>query len=213
MEVGKYVSSSRSKKIGTDFQGERQFYEVTHTPSTVKSNTFITVKVPKVDNLLILPDTLALTFDLDIVLDPVEPGDTVNTYPVDNLAANIISEIVIKINSIAVYKLEHAHLYNTYRDLWLTKEKREHLVFEGIQDEELRKMRADLKATLADAKSYNIQLKHIYGKRYRLPLNFELFGGHMPLLTAGKDCIEDDISFELRTNTKEYVPICIRQSN
>jgi len=79
--------------------------------------------------VLLIPGTLALTLDLDIVLDPAEPRSSVNTYPVNYLAANIISKIVIKANS---KKMDYAHLYNTYRDLWLTEEKRNNSVFEGI---------------------------------------------------------------------------------
>jgi len=111
--------------------------------------------------LLLIPGTLALTFD--IVLDPTKPGSSVNTYPVNNLAANIISKIVIKANSKEIYILDYAHLYNTYRDLWLTEEKRTYSVFEGIQDEELRKIRSDLKITLTVVKSNNTELKHVFG--------------------------------------------------
>lgn len=200
-EVGKYICAGRSKKIGTDFQAERTFHEVTHSPSNVKSGADLTVKVPKLDELLIDPETLALTFDLDVVLDP-DAGNTVNNYPVNNLAANIIKEITIKINSKPVYTLDNAHLYNTYRDLWLTEKKRANLVYEGIQDEELRKMRTNLNATLADVKAYNTELKHVYGKRYRLPLNFELLSNHMPIPTGG---IKDEITIHLKINTKDYV--------
>ncbi len=113
MEVGKYVSSNRSKKLSTRFKGERTFYEVTHDPSKAESNSLLSVRVPKVEKLLLVPGSLALTFDLDIVLDPAEPGNTVNTYPVNNLAANIISQIAIKISSSPVFNLEYAYLYNT----------------------------------------------------------------------------------------------------
>lgn len=202
MEVGKYVSANRSKKTGTRFKGERTFHEVTHNPSSVGPGDYLAVRLPKLEKLLVLPGTLALAFDLDIVLDPDRPSNIVHTYPVNNVAANIISRITVKISSTTVLDLDNAHLYNSYRDLWLSENDRKNLVFEGIQDEELRQMRADIKASLPHVKPYNEELKNVFGKRYRLPLSLELIDDHTPLPTWD---IEDNIMFELKINTKEYV--------
>jgi hypothetical protein len=190
MEVGKYVNANRSNKTSTRFKGERTFHEVTHSPSTVKPGDTLAVKVPKLEKLLIVPGSLALTFELDV---------NAESYPVNNLAANIVSRIVIKIGSTPVFDLDHAHLFNTYRDLWLTKEQRKNAVFRGIQDEELRKMRSDLTLSLPNSR---VVLRNVYGKRYILPLSFELIDDHVPLSTWD---IHDEIAFELTINRKEYV--------
>jgi hypothetical protein len=160
MEVGKYVNANRSNKTSTRFKGERTFHEVTHSPSTVKPGDTLAVKVPKLEKLLIVPGSLALTFELDV---------NAESYPVNNLAANIVSRIVIKIGSTPVFDLDHAHLFNTYRDLWLTRQQRKNAVFRGIQDEELRKMRSDLTLSLPNSR---VVLRNVYGKRYILPLSF-----------------------------------------
>jgi len=55
---------------------------------------------------------------------------------------------------------------------------------------------------LTVVKSNNTELKHVFGKRYRISLNFELIGDHMPL--PAND-IEDEISFELTVNEIKYV--------
>ena len=199
MEVGKYIGASRCLKTSTRLKGERTLHEVTHNPSQAKPGDILTVKVPRLEDLLIVPGTLALTFDLSI---PAEPGATVNTYPVNNLAANIISRIVVKISSKPVYELDYAHLYNTYKDIWLTDKQRTNSVFKGIQDEELRKMRADLQASLPDPKASNVELRHVYGKKYKLPLDLELINDHVPLPTWD---INDEIAFELTINEKKYV--------
>ena len=99
MEVGTYVSSNRCKKISTKFKGETTFHQTTFAPSTAKPGDDLSIKVPQLEDVLIIPGTLALTFDLDVVLDPETPGATVNTFPVNNLAANIISKIKIKLGS------------------------------------------------------------------------------------------------------------------
>jgi len=202
MERGDYLNAYRSKKFSTYFKAERTFHEITYTPSTAKSGDTLFVDVPRVKDLMIVPGTFGLTFDMEIVLDPAEPGTSVNTYPVNNLAANIISKCVIKIGSEAVYELDHAHLYNTFKDLWLTERQRTNAVFRGIQDEQSRKMRADIGATLQTPKSVNVAFRQVFGKRYIIPLKFELLDNHVPLPT---DCIAQDITFELTINKKEYV--------
>ena len=202
MERGSYLNSYRSKKVTTYFKAERTFHEITYSPATAKPGDTLYIDLPRVKDFLIVPGTFALTFDMEIVLDPAEPGAEVNTYPVNNLAANIISKYVIKIGSEVVYELDYAHLYNTYAHLWLTEKQRINSVFEGIQEEELRKMRADPKATLASAKAANVAIREIFGKRYRIPLKFEVLDDHIPLPTYS---MTQDVSFELTINKKEYV--------
>jgi hypothetical protein len=202
MERGDYLNAYRSKKISTFFKAERTFHEITYTPSTAKPGDTLSVDLPRVKDLMVVPGTFALTFDMDIVLDPTEPGASVNTYPVNNLAANIISQYVIKIGSETVYDLDHAHLYNTFADLWLTEKQRTNAVFQGIQDEPLRKMRSDLKATLSNPSAANVAFRKIFGRRYIIPLKFELLDNHIPLPT---DCIVQDVTFELTINKKENV--------
>lgn len=201
MERGAYVNSYRSKKVSTKFKATRTSHKVTHIPSSAKPGDTLTVTVPKIKDKLFIPSTFAVMFDMDIVLDPAEPGTTVNNYPVNNLAANIVSRIVIKINSKSIFDLDYAYLYNTYKDLWLTNKQRLNSVFKGIQDEELRKLRADLKATLADTKALNATLRNVYGKKYIIPLGLDFIADHIPLHT---DEI-DSIAFELTINTVKNV--------
>lgn len=199
MEVGKYVSSSRSMRTSTIFKGTRTFREITFNPSSAKPEACLRVEVPLMEGELLVPGTLALAFDMDIVLDPAEPNSTVNTYPVNNLAANILSRFVVKVgpNLSDIFDLSYAHLYNTYKDFWLTEKQRENSVFQGIQHEELRKIRADLQSSMTT--NYNT-LKSIFGKRYIIPLKFELINDHLPLYDFG-----EKIVFELTINTKENV--------
>lgn len=78
-------------KTSIRLKGERTFHEVTHNLLAAKPGDILTVKVSRLEDLLIEPGKLALTFNSDIALDPAEPGNIVNSYPVNNLAYNIIS--------------------------------------------------------------------------------------------------------------------------
>jgi len=200
MERGRYVAPHRSKKTSVAFKGERMHHVITHTPSSAKAGDTLYVPVSIKEGLVIVPGTLALTFDMEIVLDPSEPGDDVNTYVVENLAANIVSQYKIKIGTKEVYDLNHAHLYNTFKDLWLPKAVRKNSVFKGIQTLALRKIRTDLRSTLSTKSTPDVvAVRDIFGKRYSLPLDCELIKDHQPISA------NQDISFELRINSKEYV--------
>jgi hypothetical protein len=86
----------------------------------------------------------------------------------------------VKIGSEIIFELDYAYLYNTYKDLWLTETARKKLAFSGIQDDNSRKTRADLKSTIATT-LHNQMLKNMYGKRYIIPINFEMITDHMPI--------------------------------
>ena len=201
MERGSYLAPYRNLRSSVYFKGETTNYVTNFTPSTAKPGDILYVDFPSIKDELIVPGSFCLTFDLEIVLDPSEPGSEVKNFPVNNLAANIISDIRVKIGSQNIFELNYAHLYNTYNDLWLTKEQRNSSVYEGIQNINLRKIRTDLKTTL-DTTLPNLTLKNMYGKRYKLPINFEIITDHMPMTGA---ILESNLTFEMTINSKKYV--------
>jgi hypothetical protein len=120
MERGRYVAPYRSEKTCVSFKAEVTKHVTTFTPSTAKPGDIMCIDFPIIENELVTPGSLALTFDLEINLDPSEPGNEVNIFPVNNLAANIVSDFKVKVGSEYVIALNYAYLYNTYKDLWLT---------------------------------------------------------------------------------------------
>src|SRR5574338_72501 len=201
MEIGKYLTPYRCHKTSVDFKGETCYENITFSPSSAKAGDVLYVDFPKVKDCLIIPGTFALTFDLKIELNPATPGKEVKNYPVNNVAANILSKICIKLGSETIYDLDYSYLYNTYKDLWLSTSSRNNSVFEGIQDEELRKMRTDINTELENVKLTNIQMKNTFGKRYRLPINFDMISNHMPL---SGELLETKLTFELTVASAKY---------
>ena len=99
MERGKYLAPYRSLKTSVKFKGETTKYKDSFTPPTAKPGDVLYINFPSVKDELIIPNTFSLSFDLEIVLDPSKPGTEVKTYPVNNLAANIISDFKVKTGS------------------------------------------------------------------------------------------------------------------
>jgi alpha-N-acetylglucosamine transferase len=77
IEARKLVQSSKLKEHFTKL---RIFHQT-------KLEATLIVNLSKLEELHIVPGTSAFTFDLDIVLDPAELGNSVNTYPINNLSA------------------------------------------------------------------------------------------------------------------------------
>jgi hypothetical protein len=200
MERGNYLAPYRSLKTSVYFKGETTCYATNFSPSTAKPGDILYIDFPSIKDELIVPGSFCLTFDMDIVLDPNEPGGDVKNYPVNNLAANIVSDIRVKIGSQNIFELNNAHLYNTYKDLWLTEKQRKNLSYVGIQDINLRKIRTDLKTSL-NTTTLNLTLKNMYGKRYKLPIDFEIITDHMPISGT---LLESNLTFELTINSKRY---------
>lgn len=204
MERGRYVAPYRSEKTCAAFKAEVTKYVTTFSPPTAKPGDNICVEFPRIQDELVTPGSLALTFDLVIDLDPLEPGTEVNNYPVNNLAANIISEFKVKIGSQYVFELNYAHLYNTYKDLWMTGKARENAIEQGIQVLNLRKQRSDPDTKLAGGSTplSDAWFKNMLGRRYKLPINFEVISDHMPLSNW---LLVQPLTFEIKVNKKEYV--------
>ena len=201
MERGSYLAPYRSLKSSVKFKGETTNHVTTFSPPTAKPGDTLYINFPSLTEELIIPSSFGLSFDLDIVLDPSEPGTEVKTYPVNNLAANIISDFKVKVGSQYIFELNYAYLYNTYKDLWLTKYERRNKVINGLQDINLRKLRSDLKTRFVPSLPY-MALQKVYGKRYVMPINFEMITDHMPL----SGCLLDShITFELKINSVKNV--------
>ena len=74
--------------------------------------------------------------------------------------------------------IENCDIFDTYKDLYLTKKQRENMHFQGIQPENGLKARVGAKKsdgtdlTLSTAEN---AVKKTLGKRFAIPLDFEYF--------------------------------------
>src|SRR5215470_2279174 len=162
MERGDYLNSYRCLKNSVKFKGETTNYVTNFSPSTAKPGDTLYINFPSIKDKLIVPGTFALTFDMEIALDPSTPGNDVRTFPVNNLAANIISKFSVKVGSQYIYQLDYSYLYNTYKDLWLTANERANMMYHGIQDPVSRRLRTDSSTSLEPQKYFTRYLTRMY---------------------------------------------------
>ena len=93
-------------------------------------------------------------------------------------------------------------IYKTFEDLFLSQEKRDDMILEGIQSEDLCKIRSgagDKKTSGVDAEN---KLNAIFGAKYRINLDHQILTDHGVFYTQA---LFNDLVFELTLAKAEHV--------
>ena len=95
------------------------------------------VHVPKLNkNEVLVPGSLALRFDIDL------SGGHANKFLVQNVSRALVSQLVVKFGGTTLDNTVDYDIYKTFTDLFLPEEKRGNMLAEGIQSEDLCKIRS-----------------------------------------------------------------------
>ena len=168
-------------------------------PRAVKRTTFekseanpgetLYVRVPKLNkNEVLVPGSLALRFDIDL------SGGHANNFLVQNVSRALVKKMVVKFAGTILQDTADYDLFKIYEDLFLSQEQRDEMVREGIQSEDLCKIRSnagDKKTSGVDAEK---KLNQIYGSKYRIRLDHEILTDHGVFYPQA---LYDDLVFEL----------------
>lgn len=187
MSSGKYINPLKTHRISNAIKAERCHHVITHNPSNINPNEVLYVRIPRLtQNTFYVPNSMYLSADINL------SGDNKNRV-VDNVGRYLIKKLVVKIGPETVLSIEDYNLFMHYKELWLTKEQRDNMIFQGIQSLNLRKLRSGSKDAIVTTESDNT-IKSIYEKKYKIPLDFELINDYAPLY---KYAIQEDIIFEI----------------
>ena len=119
-----------------------------------------------------MPSSLTLPFDIDL------SGGHVNNFLVQNVSRALVSRMTVNFSGTTLEDTTDYDVYKTFSDLFLPGEKRDNMVPEGIQSEDLSKIRSgagDAKTSGVDAEK---KLNEIYGKKYRINLDHQILTDH-----------------------------------
>ena len=116
----------------------RAVKRITFNPSEANPGETLYVHVPKLnENEVLVPNSLALTFDIDL------SGGHANNFLVQNVSRALVDKLVVKFEGTILEETVGHDIYNTFRDLFLPGEQRDNMVPEGIQSEDLCKIRSN----------------------------------------------------------------------
>ena len=156
-------------------KAERTFHRVTFTPSSANPGETLYVSVPTLsENLLLVPSTLALRFDLAI-----QPQTADKRYCVNNVGRNIVNRIKVKFAGECLLDLNRYDLYHTYKDLFMWPKERDLLIEQGVGSADLRKIRSKIVTASEPSNATDEKaLLTAYGTKYVIPLDFEILKNH-----------------------------------
>ena len=173
MSFPKELGAKHSKKKLGALKAPRAVKRITFNPSQADEGKTLYVYVPKLNqNEVIVPNSLALVFDIDLT------GGHVNNFLVQNVSRALVDKLVVKFGGTQLEQTVGYDIYKTFQDLFLPGEKRDNMVPEGIQSEDLCKIRSgagDKKTSGVDAEN---KLNQVYGTKYRINLDHQILTDH-----------------------------------
>ena len=139
---------SHNEKTLNAMKAPRTVKRITFNPTEANPGDTLYVHVPKLnEHEVIVPNSLALIFDIDL------SGGHANNFLVQNVSRALVDQLVVKFAGAVLDETVGHDIYKTFQDLFLPGEKRDNVVPEGIQSEDLCKIRSksgDKKTTGVD---------------------------------------------------------------
>ena len=140
------------------------------------------VHVPKLhENEVLVPGSLGLRFDIDLT------GGHANNYLVQNVSRALVSKMVVKFAGTILQDTDGYDLFKIYEDLFLSQEQRDDMILEGIQSEDLCKIRSNAGDT-------ENTLNENFGTKYYIWLDHEILTDHGVFYPQA---LYNDLVFEL----------------
>ena len=171
MSVPDNLLPTHIEKTLNAMKAPRSVKRITFNPSEANPGETLNVHVPKL-NKNEVPGSLALRSDIDL------SGGHANNFLVQNVSRALVSKMVVKFGGSTLEDTEDYDVYKTFSDLFLPGEKRDNMVPEGIQSEDLCKIRSgsgDAETSGVDAEK---KLNEVYDKKYRINLDHQILTDH-----------------------------------
>ena len=139
---------------------------ITFDRTEANPGDMLQVYVPKLsENEVLVPGSLVLLFDIDL------SGGHANNFLVQNVSRALVSKLVVRFGGTILDEIVNYDIYKIFTDLFLPEEKRGNMLAEGIQSDDLCKIRScsgDKKTSGVDAEK---KLEEVYGTKYRFNLD------------------------------------------
>jgi len=173
MSVPENLRSTYNKKTLGAMKAKREVNRITFGSTEANPGDKLYISVPKLnENEVLVPGSLALRFDIDL------SGGHANNFLVQNVTRALVDKLVVNFGDTVLQDTVGYGIYKIFEDLFLSQEKRDDMFLEGIQSEDLCKIRSgagDKKTSGVDAEN---KLNEIYGKKYRIRLDHQILSDH-----------------------------------
>ena len=136
------------------FKGKRKHIATVSTPNIAyPGQQFKIIISQRSSDHVIVPDTVIITFDLDI-----EPTDKARSV-VNIVGRTLVKKKVLKLGSKEIDVINNSFIYDAYKDLYLSEKEREEKLLPGIQPANGLKARLGAKKSDGTALTLTTQRK------------------------------------------------------
>ena len=173
MSVQDDLQPEKTKKIIRAMKALRAVKRITFNPSEANPGETLNVHVPKLnENEVLVPNSLALIFDIDL------SGGHGNNFLVQNVSRALVDKLVVKFEGTILEQTVGHDIYKTFSDLFLPAEQRDNMAPEGIQSEDLCKIRSNSGDKKTSGVNAEKKLNEVYGNKYLINLDHQILTDH-----------------------------------
>ena len=187
--VQENLQPTRSEKTLGALKAERAVKRITFERTEANPQETLYVSVPKLnESEVIVPGSLALRFNIDL------SGGHANNFLVDNVGRALVDKLVVKYSGTILQDTVGYDIYKIFEDLFLSQEERDNMLQDGIQSEDLNKIRSNAGDKKTSGVAAENKLNGIYGTKYRIRLDHQILNDHG---TFYPQALFNDLVFEL----------------
>ncbi|KAL9953137.1 hypothetical protein ACROYT_G040500 [Oculina patagonica] len=184
------------EKTPNALKADRVRHRVTFNPNKASPEEILRVAVPKLEEgVVLVPGSLDLVFNLTVSGEP-------NNFLVNNVTQALVSRMVVKFAGETLQDTNAYDVYKLFEDLFLPVEKRSNMFLEGIQSEDLCKIRSNAGDKKKSGVDVEKKLAEVYGSKYRIPLDHEILIDHGVFYPRA---LADELVFEIKLNSPNVV--------
>jgi len=189
MSVPENLRPTHNEKTSGALKAERAVKRITFDRTEANPDETLYVSVPKLnENEVIVPGSLALRLDINL------SGGHANNFLVQNVTRALVDKMVVKFAGTVLQETISYDIYKIFEDLFLSQEKRDNMLLEGIQSEDLCKIRSGAGDKKTSGVGAENKLNEIYGSKYRIRLNQQILTSHGVFYPQA---LYNDLVFEL----------------
>ena len=137
MATSEIINPNFEEKITNALKADRTVHRVTFNPNKASPGETLYIPVPKLnDEVVLVPGSLALIFDLTV-------SGEANNFLVNNVSRALFNRLTVTFAGEILQDTDGYDLFKLYEDLFLTEKERANRLSEGIQSEDLAKIRCN----------------------------------------------------------------------
>ena len=135
-----------------------------------------------------VPGSLALVFNSTVT-------GHANNFLVNNVSRALVNRMIVKFAGEILQDTDGYDLIMLYEDLFLTEKERASRIAEGIQSEDLSKIRCNAGDKKTSGVVKENKLNAVYGNKYRIPMDHDIPKDHGVFFPGA---LSDELVFEMR---------------